>query len=237
VCDELRTPVARPHIVEFGCGTGWLTVPALANRPDATYHAFDDSEARVAVVANKLSWRGHVRDVTFTAPLDLRSRAIGEALRGLRADFLLLPRFLQTVPLVATEGAKLHRTSFLALCQQLVRPGGRICIIEDVYGENADEEATLSQSMRDGFRARLVADLERVVHVLRGLDPTLAGRVARLPGDPSLLGDLRDRVQPPGAAQPLPLSAWQRMFEHLGFKYQTLQHPAQKQLFLFTVRC
>jgi hypothetical protein len=175
--------------------------------------------------------------VTFTVPVDLRSRAIGEALRGLRADFLLLPRFLQTVPLIAPEGAKLHRTAFLALCQQLVRPGGRICIIEDVYGESADEQAQLSRARQQAFRARVVADLERVVHVLRAVDPELAARVARLPGDPSLLGELSDRVQQPGAAQTLPLSAWHRMFEHLGFSYQTVQHPSQKQLFLFTIRC
>ncbi|HEV8264621.1 MAG TPA: class I SAM-dependent methyltransferase [Gemmatimonadales bacterium] len=237
VCDELRDPVSRPRIVEFGCGIGGLTVPVLATRPDTVYHGFDDSEARVAVVTTKLSRRGHQRGATFTAPVALDRRAIGEALQGLRADFLLLPRFLQTVPLCAAEGRGLHRVAFLSLCQQLVKPGGRILIIEEVFGESADEHAQLSAARRDGFRARLVADLERVVTVLRGLDPDLARRVARLPGAPSLLGELRDRIQPPGVAQVLPLTAWQRMFEHLGFTYRTVQHPTQKQLFLFTVRC
>ncbi|MGH7673331.1 MAG: class I SAM-dependent methyltransferase [Gemmatimonadales bacterium] len=236
ICDELRDPVARPRIIEFGCGTGHLTWPALATRPDAVYHGFDGSEARVAVALHKLIPRGLHRCASFTTPLKLDHRAIGEALQGLRADFLLLPRFLQTVPLCATDGGGLHRVAFLALCQQLVKPGGRIFIIEAVFGEDADEQARLSLAWSDAFRARLTADLERLRYLLQVLDPELAARLARLPGDPSLLGELENRARP-DAAQVLPLSAWEKMFEHLGFTYRTVEHETQKQLFLFTVRC
>lgn len=236
ICDELRDPVARPRIVEFGCGTGHLTWPALATRPDAVYHGFDGSEARVAVALHKLIPQGLHRAASFTTPLKLDHRAIGEALQGLRADFLLLPRFLQTVPLCATDGGGLHRVAFLALCQQLVKPGGRIFIIEDVFGEDADEQARLSLAWSDAFRARLTVDLERLRYLLEVLDPDLAARLGRLPGDPSLLGELEDRVRP-DAAQVLPLSAWQKMFEHLGFTYRAVQHDTQRQFYLFTVRC
>jgi SAM-dependent methyltransferase len=236
VCDELRTPVARPRIIEFGCGTGLLTVPALAARRDAVYHGFDRSEADVAIATCRLSRQGLQNGATFTAPFALDQQAIGEALQGLRADFLVLPRFLQTVPLLAAEGNGLNRVAFLALCRQLVKPGGRMIIIEDVYGEDAHEQARLSLAWRDGFRARLTRDLERVRNALQGLDFELAARLARLPGDPSLLGELRDRVRPTGA-QVLPLTAWQQMFEHLGFTYRTVAHATQQQLYLFTVRC
>ena len=236
VCDELRGPVARPRIIEFGCGTGGLTLPALATRRDAVYHGFDRSEANVAILTCKLSRHGLQGGAAFTAPFELDRRAIGETLQGLRADFLILPRFLQTVPLCATEGSGLNRGAFLALCHQLVKPGGRMLIIEDVYGEDADEQAQLSLAWRNGFRARLTRNLERLRHALQGLDPDLAARLGRLPGDPSLLGELRDRAQPAGA-QVLPLPAWQRMFEHLGFTYRAVRHTAQRQFYLFTVRC
>jgi SAM-dependent methyltransferase len=236
ICDELRDPVARPRIVEFGCGTGHLTWPALATRPDAVYHGFDRSEARVAVALHKLIPQGLHHGASFTTPLKLDQRAIGEALQGLRADFLLLPRFLQTVPLCATDGGGLHRVAFLALCQQLVKPGGRIFIVEDVFGEDADEQAQLSLAWSDAFRARLTADLERLRYLLQVLDPDLATRLGRLPGDPALLGELENRVRPKNA-QVLPLAAWQKMFEHLGFTYRAVQHDTQRQLYLFTVRC
>ena len=236
VCEELRTPVARPRIIEFGCGTGGLTLAALTTRRDAVYHGFDRSEADVAIATCKLSRGGVNGGAIFTAPFELDSRAIGEALQGLRADFLILPRFLQTVPLCATDGGGLHRVAFLALCRQLVRPGGRILIIEDVYGEDADEQAELSFAGRNAFRARLTRDLENLRQALQGLDPDLAARLGRVPGDPSLLGELRDRVQPKGA-QVLPLRAWERMFEHLGFAFRAVRHATQRQLYLFTVRC
>ncbi len=236
VCEELRAPVARPRIVEFGCGTGALTLAALSTRRDAVYHGFDRSEADVAIATCRLS-RGTVEDgATFTAPFELDARAIGEALQGLRADFLILPRFLQTVPLCATDETGLNRVAFLALCYQLVKPGGRMLIIEDVYGEDADEQAELSFAWRNAFRGRLTRDLEAVRHALQGLDPDLAARLGRLPGDPSLLRELRDRAQS-GGARVLPLPAWERMFEHLGFAYRAVRHTTQRQLYLFTVRC
>jgi len=236
--DELRSPVSRPRIIEFGCGTGRLTVPALTTRPDAVYHGFDRSEARLAITSCKLGGQGLLRGATLTAPFELDRASIGEALQGLRADFLLLPRFLQTVPLCATEGGGLHRTAFLAFCQQLVKPGGRMLIIEEVYGEDAAEHACLSRAALEAFRARLTADLPRVRHGLQGLDPQLAARLGLLPGDPLLLGELRSRAGPAGAGtQMLPLSAWHRMFEHLGFTYRTLRLESQPQLCLFTVRC
>ena len=236
VCEELRAPVARPRIIEFGCGTGGLTLAALATRRDAVYHGFDRSEADVAIAACRLSRGGVQGGATFTAPLQLDQRAIGEALQGLRADFLILPRFLQTVPTCTAEGGGLNRVAFLALCQQLVKPGGRMIIIEDVYGEDADEQAELAFAWRNAFRARLTRDLESVRRALQGLDPDLSARLARLPGDPSLLGELRDRAQPTGA-QVLPLYAWERMFAHLGFSFRAVRHTTQRQLYLFTVRC
>ena len=236
VCEELRAPVARPHIVEFGCGTGALTLAALATRRDATYHGFDRSESDVAIATCRLRRDSVEGGATFTAPFELDSRAIGEALQGLRADFLLLPRFLQTVPLCVAEGSGMNRVAFLALCRQLVKPGGRMLIIEDVYGEDADEQAELAFSWRGAFRARLTRDLEPLRHALLGLDAPLAERLARLPGDPALLEDLRKRAQP-SAAQVLPLRAWERMFEHLGFAFRTVRHQTQRQLYLFTVRC
>jgi len=235
VCEELRGPVARPRIIEFGCGTGALTLAALATRRDAVYHGFDRSEADVAIATCRLSRAGIQGGATFTAPFELDSRTIGEALQGLRADFLLLPRFLQTVPPLV-EGTGLHRVAFLALCRQLVKPGGRMLIIEDVRGEDADEQAELSFAWRNAFRARLTRDLETLRHALQGLDLDLAARLARLPGDPSLLADLRDRAEPKGG-HPLPLRAWERMFEHLGFAYRAERHQTQRELYLFTVRC
>jgi SAM-dependent methyltransferase len=236
VCEELQAPVARPRIVEFGCGTGGLTLAALTTRRDAVYHGFDRSEADVAIASCKLS-RGGVQDgATFTAPFELDSRAIGEALQGLRADFLLLPRFLQAVPLCATDASGLNRVAFLALCHQLVKPGGRILIIEDVYGADADEQAELAYAGRNAFRARLTRDLEGLRRRLHGLDPELAARLGRLPGDPALLDALRDLAEP-RTVQVLPLPAWERMFEHLGFAFRTIRHPTQRQLYLFTVRC
>jgi len=236
VCEELRAPVDRPAIIEFGCGTGGLTLAALATRRDAVYHGFDRSEANVALAACKLSRAGLEGGATFTAPFELDQRAIRATLQGLRADFLILPRFLQTVPLCSTDASGPHRVAFLALCRQLVRPGGRILIIEDVYGEDADEQAELSFACRNAFRARLVHGLDGLQHAVEGLDQDLAARLGRLPGDPSLLQELRGLAQPAGA-QIMPLRAWQRMFEHLGFAYGTVRHTTQRHSYLFTVRC
>jgi len=236
VCEELQAPVPRPRIIEFGCAAATLTLDALLTRRDAVYHGFDRSEADVAIATCKLSRAGVQGGASFTAPFELDGRAIGEALQGLRADFLLLPRFLQTVPLCATDVSGLNRVAFLALCQQLVKPGGRILIIEDVYGEDADEQAEFAYAARNAFRARLTHDLEGLRQKLQGLDAALAVRLARLPGDPALLGELRDLAEPRGA-QILPLRAWERMFEHLGFSFRTVRHPTQRQLYLFSVRC
>jgi len=49
VGEELRGPVARPRIIEFGCGTGSFTLAALTTRHDAVYHGFERSEADVAI--------------------------------------------------------------------------------------------------------------------------------------------------------------------------------------------
>lgn len=236
VCEELQAAGARPSIVEFGCGTGTLALAVLAARRDAAYHGFDRSEADVAIATCKLSRGGVHGGATFTTPFDLDGQAINEALQGLRPDFLLLPRFLQTVPLCATDDSGLNRERFLALCHQLVKPGGRMVIIEDVYGEDAEEQAELAYATRNAFRARLTRDLDGLRQRVHGLDPDLAARMGRLPGDPTLLGALRDLVVPRNV-RALPLRAWQRMFEHLGFTFQTARHPTQRQLYLFTVRC
>ena len=235
VCDELRAAPAGPRIIEFGCGTGRLTAAMLATRRDAVYHGFERSEPDVAVAICKLSRQGLHGGATFTAPFDLDASEIREALQGLRADFVVLPRFLQTVPLCATDTA-LHRVAFLALCRQLVKPGGRILIIEDVYGEDADEQTQFSVAWRTTFRARLTRDLDAVHSALQRLDPNLAGRLGRLPGDPWLVAVLRDCIQKPGA-QILPLSTWQRTFEQLGLTYDVVRHPTQPQLCFFTIRC
>lgn len=235
VCDELRAPVARPHIIEFGCGTGRLTAAMLATRRDAVYHGFDRSEPDVAVAICKLSRQGLHGGATFTAPFDLDAREIGEAVQGLRADFLVLPRFLQTVPLCAS-GTGLHRVAFLALCRELVKPGGRMLIIEDVYGEDAEEQTRFSVAWRTAFRARLTRDLDSLHATLERLDPTLAARLGRLPGDPAFVAALRDCVQPRGA-QILPLTTWQRTFELLGLTNEVARHPTQPQLCFFTIRC
>jgi SAM-dependent methyltransferase len=238
MCDELRDPRSRPRIVEFGCGTGALTVPLLATRQDVAYHGFDRSPSNITAAMVKVSRGGGGLEprARFTAPFPLDPRAIGEVLQGHRVDFLLLPRFLQTVPLCGTDQGSPHRVTFLAFCRQLVKPGGRIFVIEDVYGESAEEHARLSLAARGVFRAGLVTDLERVHGALRNIDPALSARLGRLPGDPGLLEELLRRVQRPDG-QILPLSAWQRMFEHLGFTYRTVQHETQKRLFLFTIRC
>ncbi|HEY3279762.1 MAG TPA: class I SAM-dependent methyltransferase [Gemmatimonadales bacterium] len=236
VCDELHDPRSRPRILEFGCGTGRLTVPLLATRSDVEYHGFDRSPSRIAVAMERVARQGLERRAQFTAPFPLDPRAIGEVLQGHRVDFLLLPRFLQTVPLCGTEASSPHRVSFLAFCRQMVKPGGRIIVIEDVYGESAEEHARLSLASRGMFRAGLIANLDRVHRALSDADPALGARVGWLPGDPALLEDLFHRVQRPDA-QILPLSTWQRMFDHLGFTYRTVSHPSQKALHLFTIRC
>jgi len=236
VCEEVRATAAPPRVIEFGCGTGALTLAMLATRRDAVYHGFDRSEADVAIATCKLSRGGVQGGATFTAPFDLDGQAINEALQDRRADVLLLPRFLQTVPLCGTDDSGLNRVAFLALCHQLVKPGGRMVIIEDVYGEDAEEQAELAYAARNAFRARLTRDLDELRRRVQGLDPDLAARMGRLPGDPTLLGTLRDLAVPPNV-HVLPLRAWQRMFEHLGFTFRTTRHPTQRQLYLFTVRC
>ena len=236
VCDELRDPRSRPRVVEFGCGTGRLAVPVLATRGDVEYRGFERSTTRAALAMDNVAREGLGGRAQFIAPFSLDSRAIGEVLRGHRADFVILPRFLQTVPLCGTEGGSPHRLSFLAFCRQMVKPGGRIIVMEDVYGETADEHASLAFTARAMFRARLVTDLDRVRVGLRAADAALGARLARLPGDPALLEDLLRRVRRPDEHL-LPLSAWQRMFEHLGFTYRTVRDESQKSLYFFTIRC
>lgn len=235
---EVYAALLGPRLVEFGCGTGHASLSVLTGRPDIEYHGFDRSAALVGVFAAKLKRLGRpLRSVTLVAPFPLRESVIRAHLRDRRADYLVLPRFLQCVPPYTPSSNQLHRAAFLDFCRHLVRPGGRIFIVENVRGETTDEEQGFERAWDEAVCRAASARRDELKYLLRVLDPTLADLLERRPGDQTLAATIRAKCQRTGGGRLLTLSAWRQLFVHLGLSWRELRHETLENFHLFVVRC
>lgn len=177
-----------------------------------------------------------LRVIKLTAPVDPRRQDVPVSLYGGTAEIVLVADFLQYVPLSAPSDDWFGRVGLLRQLRGLLRPGGRMFIIEDVLGESSEEEARFdflwNQSMVT--RARPVFE-SHLALLLEGLDPELAHLVGRVLEQPSLSRVVRQRIRREPQGQRLPLKAWVRLFEHLGWPYTATQHVELGNLCLFAL--
>ncbi len=228
----------RPRMLDFGCGTGTVALPILAGARDLDYMGFDPSEPMVRLFRRKTAKVERARRVIqLTAPVDPRRRDVPVSLYGGTAEMVLAADFLQYVPLAAPSDDWYGRVGMLNMLRGLLRPGGRMFIIEDVLGESSEEEAQFDCLWNQSMVTRVRPVFESHLAPLLGqLDPELSDLVCRMPRQPALARVVRERIRREPQGQRLPFDAWARLFEHLGWQYTVMRHVELGNLYLFTIQ-
>ncbi|HEX9704219.1 MAG TPA: class I SAM-dependent methyltransferase [Gemmatimonadales bacterium] len=232
---EIRAWPGSPRVYEFGTGAGHVALPLLGARPDLVYHGFEWSAELAALFERKArrlpagsGW------VSCTAPCRLSLRALREPVRGMRADVIVLTEFLAHVP-PRPDGDALHRVAFLSLCAQMLKPGGRLFVFEQVEGESAEEQLALLAGWERVAQTRMRERLRTLHHPAHERDPDFDALMRQVVRDPLWLRALREEL---GAPEPegLPLSGWQQLFQHLGFRCHTIPHHTLRNFYLFVIK-
>ena len=239
---ELRAADRAPRVVEFGCGTGHLSMRLLATRPDADYVGLDRSAPNLALFQQKLAARTlPSRTLLASLPADLEAIHVedtaGDPAAGAGADIIVLPRFLQTIPLCTPRQEILNRVAFLSECRRIARRGARMFIIEAVYGESREEHMRLVAQWTHATRTNLQAHLGEIERALRGTNPDFLGRLHQALEHPAPGATLRSLCRREDGGDLLPLSAWHRLLDCLGFRYRSVQHDSLPDTYLFDVSC
>ena len=226
----------RSKMIDLGCGTGRVAMDLLAKMPCLDYVGMDASEPMVWVFRRKAVRLSHPRQtLTFEAPVDLRQRDVVASVAPGGADMILLSQFLQYIPL-QSPGQNLHnRVEMLTAARDLTRPGGRLFIIEEVFGENAEEHLTFAVNWDQAIASQVQANFQRLGQVLRNIDPSLVDLLRAKRDHRALAGLMRERAHRQGDRQIVPLSVWCRTFEHLGLRYRAVPHAVLPNFYLFVI--
>ena len=222
-------------VIELGCGTGELAMQLLRGNPTCAYYGFDDSSAMAQLFGAKARTLATPANVHLTAPIDLtRKPATAMLQRCPRADAVLMVRFLQIIPPIVAAGDLFSRADLIHEARRLSRPGAKLFIVEDVFGESPDAHRAAQAAWDEVIMAALNARADLLLRLLPPIDPELGARVAQ--GDrASILRGVRAALDRGFERQPLPLSAWSFLLHRLGFKHQSYVHPALAHLCLFAI--
>lgn len=226
----------RPRMFDLACGTGLITLPVLAAVPHLDYYGFDSSEPMIRVFRHKsVKVEGPRRVIKLAAPLDPRSRLVPPSAYGGTAELVLAAHLLQHVPLAASSEDSYNRVGMLRFARELTRPGGKLFIIEEVFGESGEHHAHCTTSWNQAMVDRIRGDFPILARAVGALDPEMRELLGRVLSQASLAETLRERLQREPDRQLLPLAAWCRTFEHLGWRYNTYRHESVENLCLFVI--
>ncbi len=228
----------RSRMIDIACGTGTVAMPILAAAPNLDYLGFDASEAMVRVFRRKtVKVERPRRIITLTAPIDPRSRDLPASLYGGTAEMVLVADFLQYTPLAAPSDDWHNRVDLLGVIRGLLRPGGKMFIIEDVLGDTSDDEALFASRWNHAMVTRVRPMFESHLAPLLGqLDPALLDLTCGMLKQPVLARVIRERLHREPQRQRLPLTTWARLFEHLGWRYTAMRHAEFGNLYLFAIQ-
>ena len=110
-------------------------------------------------------------------------------------------------------------------------------IIEDVLGASSEEETQFDQLWNQSMVTRVRPVFEtHLGPCLDRLDPDLSDLARRMLKQPALARVVRERLRREPQSQRLPLTAWARLFEHLGWRYSATRHTELGNLYLFTIQ-
>lgn len=226
---------SNPTVIELGCGTGELALQVLRANPSCAYYGFDDSTAMAQLFGTKARALAVPPNVHITAPIDLTRKPAATMLKGCpRADAVLMVRFLQTIPPMVPTGEDFSRADLLNEARRLSRPGAKLFLVEDVFGESPDAHRGAQAVWDDAILSAVSARKDLLVRLLPTVDPDLNAMVQS--GDRvGILRAIHGALDRGFDRQPLPLSAWSFLFHRLGFRHQSYVHPALSNVCLFVI--
>jgi len=225
-----------PRLLEFGCATGSLAEEVLERAPSLDYRGIDASPAMVEIFGRRaINLSRHGRSISVTSPVDLRLKSsLASALREEAADLVVMSQFLQSIPMRSSE-VLADRAGLIVAAKHALRPGGKVVIIEEVFGESLEEHRRFNNEW-NGFAISNIADrYYQIQATLRFVDPALLDLLVALPGRPSLIQVVREQLWRHGEPQILPLSAWCRLFELMRLRYQALPHESLRNIYMFVI--
>ncbi|MBI4501356.1 MAG: class I SAM-dependent methyltransferase [Gemmatimonadetes bacterium] len=226
----------RARMVEFGCGTGILAAEVLGAVRHLDYRGLDPSPSMVEIFGRRaIAFSRTGRSISASSPVDLRLKAsLAAAVRGDNADIVLMSQFLQTIPVRSSE-VLTDRAGLVAAARHMLRPAGRVVIIEEVFGESLEEHRRFTNEWNRFAIGRICDRFHQIQDALRHVDPALLDLLVALPGRPSLIQVVREQLWRHGEPQLLPLSAWCRLFELMRLRYQAIPHGTLGNFYLFVI--
>jgi|ERR1051326_2968835 SAM-dependent methyltransferase len=226
----------RARMVEFGCGTGILAAEILADAPHLDYRGLDASPSMVEIFGRRVMTLARTgRGISASSPVDLRLRAsVAAALRGDNADLVLMSQFLQSIPVRGSE-VLVDRAAMVAAARHLLRPAGRVIVIEEVFGESLEEHRRFTNEWNRFATNRIADRFPDIQMALRHVDPALLDLLVALPGRPSLIQVVREQLWRHGEPQVLPLSSWCRLFELMRLRYHAIPHDTLRNFYMFVI--
>jgi SAM-dependent methyltransferase len=238
IADSVRRIQGHTRMLEFGCGTGILAAEILEGAPNLDYRGLDASSSMIEILGRRaISLSRAGRSISAGSPVDLRLKSsLAGALRGDAADVVVMSQFLQWVPVRASQ-VLCDRTGMISAGRQLLRPGGRLMIIEEVLGESPEERRRFTGEWNRFAISRICDRFYMIQSALRHVDPALLDILVALPERPSLIQVVREQLWRHGEPQLLPLSAWCRLLELMRLRYQAIPHPQLRNLYLFVIDC
>jgi len=236
IADVVGRVRGRSRMVEFGCGTGILAAEVLTAARHMDYRGLDASSAMVEIFGRRaLGLPRNGRTISASSPVDLRLKSsLAAALRGESADVVVMSQFLQSIPVRSSE-VLADRAGMLSAARQLLRHGGKIIVIEEVFGESLEEHRRFANEWNRFAIDRIRDRFYEIQAALRHVDPALLDLLVALPGRPSLIQVVREQLWRNGEPQLLPLSAWCRLFELMRLKYQAIPHETLRNFYMFVI--
>jgi len=230
--EEIR-PSPAPTVVEFGCGTGLLSMKLLSSLEHFDYYGTDLSLAMLAIFTRRLADLCKAGDrVTLVAPVDLRKKSALSTLVSKQADIVLLSQFLQYIPLRPDGDGYFSKEEFLAECRGITKEGGRIVIVEDVRGESPQEHAELSSAWDRAVVARYAENLSFIEAGLNDIDPAFVQAIRNMIAHPGLVRMIREKRRAARGEEIISLSVWKQILAKIGLTYRIYPHESLPNFYL-----
>jgi SAM-dependent methyltransferase len=226
----------RSRMIEFACGTGSLAAEVLGAVRQLDYRGLDASPAMAEIFGRRaIGLARNGRSISISSPVDLRLKAsLAAALRGDSADLVVMSQFLQSIPVRASD-VLADRACVLMAGRSLLRAGGKMIVLEEVFGESLEEHRRFTNEWNRFAIDRIGERFYEIQCALGHVDPALLDLLAALPARPSLIQVVREQLWRSGEPQVLPLSAWCRMFELMRIRYQAIPHETLRNFYMFVI--
>ncbi|HEY2824727.1 MAG TPA: class I SAM-dependent methyltransferase [Gemmatimonadales bacterium] len=225
----------RPVMVELGCGTGGLALQVMRAVPSLTYYGFDDSAAMLHRFGTKARALQPGPATHFTGPIDLTKKiSVNMIQQAPKADVVLLTRFLQTIPMMVPSTDSFTRTEMIRVARQMVRPGGKLIIVEDIYGSTSEEHRASVAAWDDVIVSAAESRVDCLRESLPALSPEMLAQLERH-DRLGMVKSVRSALDRGTDREPLPWASWQFLLDQMGLKHRPYRHPALPSLWLIRV--